>query len=114
MNKNLGEKMIKDWKAEFEVGATYIDKKTNLRYFIKGANAKKGFLSVALLGEGETFNREYEGYKVQTCYSWSQPYLRKLKLVKTNEPKLVKLGFHAFYEKHNRLPLSNEIVWEKA
>ncbi len=106
--------MIKDWKAEFEVGATYIDKKTNLRYFIKGANAKKGFLSVALLGEGETFNREYEGYKVQTCYSWSQPYLRKLKLVKTNEPKLVKLGFHAFYEKHNRLPLSNEIVWEKA
>ena len=106
--------MRKNWKPQFNKGTTYIDKKTNLRYFICGIHAEVGRIDVVILHEGETFNRENEGYKVQAHRGMGQPYLRTLKLVETNEAKLVNLGFTAFYDKHKRLPLANEIVWENA
>jgi hypothetical protein len=106
--------MRKRWKPQFNKGTTYIDKKTNLRYFICGIHAQVGGISVVILHEGETFNKENEGYKVQPHRGMGQPYLRTLKLVETNEPKLVHLNFMEFHRKYGRLAEPNEIIWENA
>jgi len=107
---------MQDWKPKYQKGATYLSKVDGKKYFINCIYAQRGGIGTIILEDNvsldrnfESFNRRKDNHNLH--YGFSQPQLKKLNLVKTNDPILYKISNSEFYAKHKRLPTENDVEW---
>ena len=107
---------MQDWKPKYQKGATYLSKVDGKKYFINTIYAQKGGIGVVILNSGvdrnfNSFSRSKDNKNLH-CF-FTQPRLKKLNLVKTNDPILYKISDSEFYAEHKRLPTENDIEWRE-
>jgi hypothetical protein len=116
--KNKGDKGMKTWKPKYQKGATYLSKVDGKKYFINCIYAKRGGIGTIILEDNVSLDKNFESFNrskdnQNRHYGFSQPQLKKLNLVKTNDPILYKISDSEFYAKHKRLPTENDIEWRE-